>query len=180
MLEDPRQSTDDLSASNRPRLGDTAISSPLLPSETQRTHPPATPNTPSTPRRPSKLSRTSMARLTPGPYVSPLSSSLSAVVADEIRRGQDSPTNRRRPSGLRKSRSQRATVASSADETGSTPFRASQLPEEAVETDGERPPTAIRSQSSAADFATFGKFSQTNGQGSKGKANERDGDDTPR
>ena len=177
-LEDPRQSTDDLSASSRPRLGDTAISSPLLPSETQRSHPPATPSTPSTPRRPSRLSRTSVARLTPGPYVSPLSSSLSAVVADEIRRGQDSPTNRRRPSGLRKSRSQRATVASSADETGSTPFKALQPPEAAVETDGERPPTAIRSQSSAPDSASFGEFFRSNGEGSKGKGNERDGDDT--
>ena len=118
-----------------------------------------------------------MARLTPGPYVSPLSSSLSAVVADEIRRGQDSPTNRRRPSGLRKSRSQRATVASSADET---PVRASQLSVDAGETDGERPPTAIRSQSSAPDSASFRDFFRTNGEGSKGKGNERDGDDTPR
>lgn len=175
ILEEPWQSTGNVSASSRPRLSDTAISSPLLPSEAQRTHPPATPNAPSTPNRPSGLSRRSMARLTPGPFVSPLSSSLSAVVADEIRRGQDSPSTRRRPSGLRKSKSQRATVASSGGETGSTLLKVSQLPEEAVEVDGERPHTAIRSQSVSANFDFF----RLNREGSKGKANERDENDTP-
>ncbi len=179
ILEDPWQSTGNVSASSRPRLSDTAISSPLLPSEAQRTHPPATPNTPSTPNRPPRLSRGSMARLTPGPFVSPLSSSLSAVVADEIRRGQDSPSTRRRPSGLRKSKSQRATIASSGDETGSTLLKASQLPEEAVESDGERPHTAIRSQSVSANFASIGDYFRMNREGSKGKANERDENDTP-
>ena len=71
-------------------------------------------------------------------------------------------------------------MASSADDTGSTPFKASQPPQEAVEPDGERPPTAIRSQSSAPESASFGDFFGTNGEGSKGKGNERDGDDTPR
>lgn len=179
ILEEPRQSTGSDSASSRPRLSDSAISSPLLPSEAQRTHPPATPKTPSTPNRPSNLSKRSMARLTPGPYVSPLSSSLSAVVADELRRGQDSPSARRRPSGLRKSKSQRATVASSGGETASTPLKASQLPEGAVEVDEERPHTAIRSQSVSANFSTFGDFLRVNREGSKGKANERDENDTP-
>ena len=182
LLKEPWQSTDNVSASSRPRLNDNSISSPLLPSEAQRTHPPATPSTPSTPKRPSKLSRRSMARLTPGPYVSPLSSSLSAVVADEIRRGQDSPSGRRRPSGLRISKSQRTTIASSSDETGSTPLKASQLPEEAVELDGERPHTAIRSQSVSANFANFANFGdyfRMNREGGKGKANERDDHDTP-
>lgn len=179
ILEDPWQSTGNLSASSRPRLGDSAISSPLLPSEAQRTHAPVTPSTPSTLKRPSKLSRRSMARLAPGPYVSPLSSSLSAVVADQIRRGQDSPSNRRRPSGLRKSKSQRATIASNSDETGSTPLKASQLPEEAVEVNSERPHTAIRSQSSSANLAAFGGFFRENQEGSKGKSNERDENDTP-
>lgn len=178
MLENPWQSTGNVSASGRPRLSDNAISSPLLPSEAQRTHPPATSNTPSTPNRPPKLSRRSMARLTPGPYVSPLSSSLSAVVADEIRRGQDSPSTRRRPSGLRKSKSQRATITSSGDETDSTPLKASQLPEEAVEFGSERPHTAIRSQSVSTHPATFGDFSRMDREGSKGKANERDENDS--
>lgn len=180
ILEDPWQSTTNVSASGRPRPSDGAISSPLLPSEARRTHPPATLNTPSTPKRPSNLSKRSMARLTPGPYVSPLSSSLSAVVADELRRGQGSPSARRRPSGLRKSKSQRATIASSGGETASTPLKASQLPEEAVEVDDERPHTAIRSQSVSANFATLGDFVRTNPEGSKGKANERDENDTPR
>ena len=180
MLENPWQSTGNVSASGRPRLSDNAISSPLLPSEAQRTHPPATPKTPSTPNRPPKLSRNSMARLTPGPYVSPLSSSLSAVVADELRRGQDSPSTRRRPSGLRKSKSQRATAASSGDETDSTPLKASQLPEEAVEVDGERPHTAIRSQSVSAHPESLGEISRMNWEGNKGKAHERDENDTPK
>ena len=118
-----------------------------------------------------------MARLTPGPYVSPLSSSLSAVVADEIRRGQDSPSGRRRPSGLRKSKSQRATVSSGGDETGSTGLKVSQLPQEAVESDGERPDTAIRSQSVSANFANLGEDFRMNREGRKGKANENERDD---
>lgn len=178
-MDYPSQSTGNVSASSRPRLSDSAISSPLLPSEAQRTHPPATPNAPSTPTRPSGLSRRSMARLTPGPYVSPLSSSLSAVVADELRRGQESPITRRRPSGLRKSRSQRATITSSGDETGSTLLKASQLPEEAVEVDDERPHTAIRSQSVSATFSTLGDSFRMDREGRNGKGNERDENNTP-
>ena len=111
--EDSWPSTGNVSTSGRPRLNDGALSSPLLPSEAQRTQPPATPNSPSTPKRPSqRLSRRSIARLAPGPYVSPLSSSLSAVVADELRRGPDSPSTRRRPPGLHKTTTQRAAKAS--------------------------------------------------------------------
>ena len=48
----------------------------------------------------------------PGPLISPLSSPLSAIVADSLRRGVDvsSPTAKRRPglSALRKSKSQRS------------------------------------------------------------------------
>ena len=177
-LKDPWQSTDVFSAASRPRLGDGAISSPLLPSEAQRTHPPATPNAPSTPDRPSNLSRRSMARLTPGPYVSPLSSSLSAVVADEIRRGQESPSKRRRPSNIRTSRSQRSTTASNSDENGLSSLKASQLPEEAVAVDGERPCTAIRSQSASIDPAGLGDFTRTNRDEGKGKEHERNENDT--
>ena len=172
--EDTWQSTGKVSASSRPGLNEGAISSPLLPSEAQRTQPPATPTTPSTPNRPSQLSRRSIARLAPGPYVSPLSSSLSAVVADEIRRGQDSPSTRRRPAGLRTSKSQRATVTSSGDETLSTPSRTPQLLEEAVDVDSERPNTAIRSQSlSANPSTTVVDIFDKSREESKGKANER-------
>ncbi|KAL2350344.1 magnesium transporter NIPA-domain-containing protein [Cryomyces antarcticus] len=84
----------------------TAASSPLLPSEA--THRPRTPRKtsdihspgqPATPapgaasaqhQRPSVLSRNSIAGiLGPGPLTSPLSGSLSAVVADSLRRGAD-------------------------------------------------------------------------------------------
>ena len=172
-------------SSSRPRISDNAISSPLLPSEAQRTQPPATPNNPSTPSRPSQLSRRSIARLTPGPYVSPLSSSLSAVVADELRRGQDTPTTpRRRPAALRTSKSQRATMSSSGDEgaTSPSPLKSAQLLGESMDVDSsERPNTAIRSQSVSANFAAAGDdFYAKHQEGKKGKANERDGEnDTP-
>ena len=98
---------------------ESTISTPLLPSDAQR----SSPSTPSQPRRlsptkpdrPTTLSRNSMAHLMPAPFMSPLSSSLSAIVADSLRRGvHDSPSSaaaaRRRPrlDALRKSRSQRS------------------------------------------------------------------------
>ncbi|KAL8787502.1 MAG: hypothetical protein Q9195_007749 [Heterodermia aff. obscurata] len=118
LLENPWQSSHD--QSERPRALETTISAPLLPTEAQITDP-LTPNTtrrqPDSPRktdreRPSTLTRASVARMMPGPFISPLSSPLSAIVADSLRRGVDlsSPTGRRRPglSALRKSRSQRS------------------------------------------------------------------------
>ncbi|CAF9936326.1 MAG: hypothetical protein HETSPECPRED_010304 [Heterodermia speciosa] len=127
LLENPWQSPQDQSA--RPRALETTISAPLLPTEAQITDP-LTPNTtrrqPDTPRkidRPSTLTRASVARMLPGPFISPLSSPLSAIVADSLRRGVDlsSPTGRRRPglSALRKSRSQR----SSGGDEESSPLR---------------------------------------------------------
>ena len=79
-------------------------------------------NQPSTPRpdakhryasmtseRPSGKSRKSLAGLFPGPLSSPLSSSLSAVVADTLRKGVDSPTRlRHRRVELKRSRSQKS------------------------------------------------------------------------
>ncbi|KAL8913717.1 MAG: hypothetical protein Q9171_001567 [Xanthocarpia ochracea] len=102
----------------RPRNLEPTISTPLLPSDAQRSTP-STPNqtrrlSPSKADRPSTLSRDSMAHLRPGPLMSPLSSSLSAIVADSLRRGvHDSPSSaaasRRRPKldPLRKVKSQR-------------------------------------------------------------------------
>ncbi|KAL8737186.1 MAG: hypothetical protein Q9181_001943 [Wetmoreana brouardii] len=104
----------------RPQNLEPTTSTPLLPSDAQRSDPitPTQPRrlSPSKPDRPSGLSRQSMAHLTPGPFTSPLSSSLAAIVADSIRRGEhdSSPSSaavaRRRPrlDELRKSRSQRA------------------------------------------------------------------------
>ncbi|MCJ1231409.1 hypothetical protein MMC12_008086 [Toensbergia leucococca] len=114
------------------------ISSPLLPSEAQRSQP-STPQArtqrhPSPPKadRPSTLSRNSMSRMIPGPLLSPLSSSLSAVVADSLRRGLDSPTRRPRLPGVtRKSRSQRPTAQSSGNSEallGSSPLKSVQQP----------------------------------------------------
>ncbi|KAI4113852.1 MAG: hypothetical protein LQ345_005255 [Seirophora villosa] len=100
---------------------ETAISTPLLPSDAQRSDSTA-PNQPrrlSPPRSnvPSTLSRRSMAQLTPGPLMSPLSASLSAIVADSLRRGiHESPSSaaaaRRRPKldALKKYKTQRGPV----------------------------------------------------------------------
>ncbi|KAK3170137.1 hypothetical protein OEA41_009523 [Lepraria neglecta] len=167
LLENPWQSDDSLA---RPQAHGKTISSPLLPSEAQRSNP-------STPNRPSTLSRRSMARLTPGPLMSPLSSSLSAVVADSLRKGMDSPSAKRSPrlSGTRISKSQRGMRSSSGGEamTGSSPLKAAQLPEEAVET--ERPAKASRSQSVGA---TLGEFFRLKRERGKGKSGERGDDDT--
>ena len=130
LLENPWQSSQD-HQSARPHALETTISAPLLPTEAQITDP-LTPNTtrrqPDSPRktdrdRPSTLSRASVARMMPGPLISPLSNPLSAIVADSLRRGVDlsSPTGKRRPglSALRKTRSQR----SSGGDGESSPLR---------------------------------------------------------
>ncbi|KAL9595302.1 MAG: hypothetical protein Q9219_006524 [cf. Caloplaca sp. 3 TL-2023] len=103
----------------RPQNLETTISTPLLPSDAQRSdsstshHPPRR-LSPAKLDRPSTLSRNSMVHLRPAPFMSPLSSSLSAIVADSLRRGvHDSPSAaaaaRRRPrlEALRKTKSQR-------------------------------------------------------------------------
>ena len=64
----------------------------------------------------SRSARNSIARLTPGPLLTPLSSSLSAVVADSLRRGEGSSrSNRQR---LRRGRSSQARRQSLADDGG--------------------------------------------------------------
>ncbi|KAL8946872.1 MAG: hypothetical protein Q9222_006784 [Ikaeria aurantiellina] len=71
-----------------------------------------------------------MAHLRPGPFMSPLSSSLSAIVADSLRRGvHDSPSSaaaaRRRPrlDGMRQSKSQRAPAEAEDVEDGDSPLK---------------------------------------------------------
>ncbi|KAL8993102.1 MAG: hypothetical protein Q9188_007412, partial [Gyalolechia gomerana] len=94
---------------------ESTISTPLLPSDAQRSNPHLPRRlSPAKPDRPSTLSRNSITQLRPAPLMSPLSSSLSAIVADSLRRGvHDSPSaaaaSRKRPrlDALRKTRSQR-------------------------------------------------------------------------
>lgn len=96
------------------------ISSPVLPTEgqgprpgTARAHTQSV-SGPSQSNRPATISRKSISRMIPGPLISPLSSSLSGVVAESLRRGIQSPSQRRRrPSTLRTSRSQKLLRGSS-------------------------------------------------------------------
>ncbi|KAI4122938.1 MAG: hypothetical protein LQ338_005545 [Usnochroma carphineum] len=114
---------------------ETTISTPLLPSDAQRSNP-STPNhpgrlSPTKVDRPSALSRHSIAHLTPGPLMSPLSSSLSAIVADNLRRGvHDSPSSaaaaRRRPrlEATRRNKTQHGPAGSDdVEDDGSSPLR---------------------------------------------------------
>ena len=184
LLNNPWRSHDHIPTSSaRPRPLDGTISSPLLPSEAQRSGT-STPQPRDQKRlslsragRPSALSRQSIARLTPGPLMAPLSSSLSAVVADSLRKGVDSPSGKRRPrpSGLQKSKSQRAMRSSEGGGivTVSSSLKAGQASEEAIEDDG--PHNAGRSQSVSA---TLGEFFRLKRERSKGKSNDRDADDT--
>lgn len=102
-------------------------SSPILPSEAREPRPSTSRDLSHqhllTPRaeRPATLTRKSIARMMPGPLVSPLSNPLSAIVADNLRRGMESPIRTRRRRGLstlRLSRSQRTTSGSLDEETG--------------------------------------------------------------
>lgn len=84
--------------------------------------------------RPPTISRKSLSRMLPGPLIAPLSSPLSAIVAESIRRGVDSPSSRRRPrlpGVLYKSRS----VAGGEVEiaSGSSPLKNLELEEEEEE-----------------------------------------------
>jgi len=83
------------------------VSSPILPSEAQEPRPSTSRDLshqyllPTSTRagRPSTLTRRSIARMMPGPLVSPLSNPLSAIVADSLR-GLGSPAQSRRKRGL--------------------------------------------------------------------------------
>jgi hypothetical protein len=55
-------------------------------------------------QRPATPVRHSISRMIPGPYLSPLSSSLSAVVADTLRRGVDSTSHSHRKGSFRRPR----------------------------------------------------------------------------
>lgn len=103
------------------------------------------------PDLPLTISRRSMSRMMPGPLISPLSSPLSAIVADTIRRGIDSPGRVRRPrlSGLLQKAArvqQNSAAADGSDESyiGSSPLKQVGSASDALERDDEhgyyRPP----------------------------------------
>lgn len=178
-LKDPWQSSNSLlTPPSRPRPLENTISSPLLPSEAQRSYP-STPQiqgqrrlSGSRPDRPSTLSRASVSRLAPAPLMSPLSSSLSAVVADSLRRGVNS---RRRPnlSNLRTSRSQRTGNESSAGDSAleSSPLKPTGKPAEAGSSR-----YLGRSQSVTA---TLGEFFRLKKSRSKSKDDDESDTDGP-
>ena len=127
LLHNPWQSDDSLV---RPKARGKVASAPALPPDARESNP-------STPVRPTSLSRRSMAHLTPGPLMSPLSSSLSAVVADSLRKGVDAPAVRRRTRITQTGGSRRGARSSSGDVTvtDSTPLKAAHVPEETAEPD---------------------------------------------
>lgn len=133
-----KNSVDDLlQVARHPGMSAT-ISSPVLPSEAQASsseslQPPRTPRssshenfsvhpnlqshpTPPPPDRP-KTPRNSISRLLPGPLISPLSSGLSAVVADSLRRGVDVTTRKRNRMGIRRSKSGNQRLSQAGDVT---------------------------------------------------------------
>lgn len=104
-----------------------------------------------TPDLPLTIPRRSISRMMPGPLISPLSSPLSAIVADTIRRGVDSPGRVRRPrlSGLlqKAARVQRNSAAADGNDEsniGSSPLKQVGSASDALERDQEhgyyRPP----------------------------------------
>jgi hypothetical protein len=118
------------------------------------------------PDRPAGLSRNSISRIFPGPLISPLSSSLSAIVADTLRRGVDSPTRSRRSrlGSLRLERSHRqpdgSDGAGADGAEASPPFAAGDGP--------AGTPAMSRSRSMSESLSAFFHLGGT----SKGKAAE--------
>ncbi|KAL9101678.1 MAG: hypothetical protein Q9187_009210 [Circinaria calcarea] len=138
------------------------ISSPVLPTEGQGSRPGAerahtqSVSGPSQSNRPATMSRNSISRMMPGPLISPLSSSLSGVVADSLRRGVQSPSQRRRrPSMLRKSRSQKLLSGYSNIEAtrGTSPLKSAHVPGE--DPDTQDSPGKSRSQSMSNALGNF-------------------------
>jgi magnesium transporter len=87
---------------------------PETPTQSSRTaSPPKADPMPRPPATPTRSARGSMARLTPAPLLTPLSSSLSAVVADSLRRGEGtSRSNRQRSRRGRNSQARRQSLVS--------------------------------------------------------------------
>ena len=178
-LKNPWLSSDALPSSHiRPRPLENTISSPLLPSEAQRSDP-STPQAPgqrrlSGPRssRPSTLSRASMARLAPAPLMSPLSSSLSAVVADSLRR-RVKPRRRPNLSSMGGSRSQQIGDDSV---SGDAAFESSPL--KPIDDPALAGPSSNPGRSQSVS-ATLGEFFRLKKSRSKSKGGEESDTDGP-
>jgi hypothetical protein len=124
-----------------PTEAQTALSDHLKPSPLGRassqgnvhTHPNLQQSpTPPEPVRPvTPVTRHSIARMMPGPFISPLSGGLSVVVADTLRRGVDSSRAKRPKLGIRRSKSGSQRLAHGAagssyyEETGTSPTKLS-------------------------------------------------------
>ena len=149
-------SEDVFSPSLRPKPIKSTESTPLLPSEAQHLDPSASRTLNIPPPRPllhdpsSATKRKSMSRIMPGPLISPLSSPLSAIVADSLRRHGDTSGGQRRlrPSGLRSFRSYQHPSGSGSGERspGSSPLKSTQAPsdEEVEGREGRRQSIAAR------------------------------------
>jgi magnesium transporter len=144
LLSNPWKGGELLQSVRHPGLSNTT-SSPVLPSEaqisTEPLKPPSTlgrtssqgnvhthpnhqhgPTPPQADVRPMTPARHSISRMMPGPFISPISGGLSAVVADTMRRGIESPSKPKRTRlGLRRSKSgsHRLTQSRDGNENGS-------------------------------------------------------------
>jgi magnesium transporter len=126
----------------------------------------------------SGLSRRSMSRILPGPLISPLSSSLSGVVADSLRRGvgaiDGTPSRRRLPrlgGALKRARTTRGTRSNTREDRDPDRFLRSAepqdgVPEEGAEENGERK-KRMRSFSDALGWLSRGES----------RKKQRDGED---
>ena len=173
------------------------ISSPVLPTEAQtslsdllrpqapdrssshgnlHTHPnlQQSPAPPEADRPVTPAARHSIARMMPGPFISPLSGGLSVVVADTLRRGVESPRIKRPRLGIRRSKSgsQRLSHGTNAssyyDEVGTSPPKtadASDHVSKSLGTEGEwSRVTRTRSLSNTLGDFLRGKRQRTEGE----------------
>lgn len=175
-----RSSREDIVHSSlRPKPLESSESTPLLPSEAQHLDP-ATSRTPNvaSPRPPlvdpsSAIKRKSMSRIMPGPLISPLSSPLSAIVADSLRRHGDPSGGRRRlrPSGLQSFRSYQLPTEPNGGERspGLSPLRGAREPSD-DEANGRR---QRRRQSIAATFRDL--FHPNRSRGKEGSRSDDGG-----
>lgn len=185
LTDNPWRASEDVfnSSATRPRPMENTISSPLLPSETHGLGA-GSQNQRRSPFRPSTLSRNSMSRMMPGPLIAPLSSPLSAIIADSIRRGKDSRSPRRRPglAALRKTRSQRSQDEPASGELafGSSPLKSVQASRDGLESDP--PVDKGRSQSMSAALGAYlglGRDRNKGREGGKGNASEGSSSNNP-